>query len=125
MRYTILVVEDRLDSRELLRFLLESEGYRVLEAGNGLAAVEVAQQERPDAILMDISLPLMDGCQATVRIRQSGLSAIPIIACTAYDSSDWRNKVSLAGCTDFISKPVEFRALLSLLGDYLPSTDNS
>ena len=73
MGYTILVVEDISDSRELLRFLLESEGYRVLEAANGIDAVATAQRGQPDAILMDISLPLMDGCQATRRIRESGL----------------------------------------------------
>jgi CheY-like chemotaxis protein len=117
--YTILVVEDFSDSRELLRFLLESEGYRVLEAADGLDAVATAQRARPDAILMDISLPLMDGCQATSRIRESGLREIPIIACTAHASSDWRNKASLAGCSDFLTKPLEFRRLLAILSHYL------
>ena len=99
--------------------LLESEGYRVLEAANGIDAVSTAQREQPDAILMDISLPLMDGCQATSQIRDSGLLSIPIIACTAHDSSDWRNKASLAGCTDFLNKPLEFTGLLAMLSHYL------
>jgi signal transduction histidine kinase/CheY-like chemotaxis protein len=117
--YTILVVEDISDSREMLRFLLESEGYRVLEAANGIDAVATAQRDQLDAILMDISLPLMDGCQATSRIRASGLLSIPIIACTAHDSSDWRNKAFLAGCTDFLNKPLEFTSLLAMLSHYL------
>jgi two-component system cell cycle response regulator DivK len=118
--YTILVVEDTSDSRELMRLVLESEGYRVLEAGNGIDAVETAQREQPDAILMDMSLPLMDGCQATRCIRQSpGLRTIPIIACTAYNRWDWRSKAILAGCSDFLTKPLESRDLIAMLSRYL------
>jgi two-component system cell cycle response regulator DivK len=118
--YTILVVEDTADSRELMRLILEAEGYRVLEAGNGFDAVETAQRESPNAILMDMSLPLMDGCQATRRIRQSpNLRAIPIIACTAHNRWDWRAKAIVAGCTDFLTKPLESKVLLAMLSRYL------
>lgn len=117
--YTILVVEDISDSRELMRLLLESEGYRVLEAANGIEAVATAQREQPDAILMDISLPLLDGCQATSRIRESGMLAIPIIALSAHTDADWRNKATLAGCTDFLTKPLEINFLLAMLLHYL------
>ena len=121
MGYTILVVEDTSDSRELMRLVLEAQGYRVLEAKNGIDGVETAQREHPDAILMDMSLPLMDGCQATRRIRQSPrFRTTPIIACTAHNRWDWRSKAILAGCTDFLTKPLDARVLLAMLSRYLP-----
>lgn len=117
--YTILVVEDTVDSRELIRLILEAQGYRVLEAGNGVVAVEIAEREQPDAILMDISLPLMDGCQSTRLIRElPRLGTTPIIAVTAYDH--WRSRAMLAGCTDFLTKPLQTRRLLEMLSRYLP-----
>ena len=120
MAYTILVVEDTSDSRELMRFMLEAEGYRVVAAGNGIEAVEAAQLEYPDAILMDMNLPLMDGCQATRRIRElPELRTTPIIACTAYNYWDWRSKAILAGCTDIITKPFEAKVFLAMLSRYL------
>jgi CheY-like chemotaxis protein len=118
--YTILVVEDALDSRELMRLILEAEGYRVLEAENGIVAMDTAQREQPDAIIMDMSLPLMDGCQATRNIRKlPGLRTTPIIACTAYNQWNWRGKAILAGCTDFLTKPLDVRRLLEMLSRYL------
>ena len=104
-----------------MKLVLEAEGYRVLEAANGVVAVEVAQREQPDAILMDMSLPLMDGCQATRRIRQvPALRSTPIIAFTAYNQWDWRAKAILAGCTDFLTKPIQTRLLFEMLSCYLP-----
>ena len=124
--YTILVVEDTTDTRELIRLILEFKGYRVLEAENGINGVETACRERPDAILMDMSLPVLDGCQATRLIREEpGLGAVPIIACTAYNRLEWRGKAILAGCTDFITKPIDAEGLLAMLSRYLrdsPST---
>ena len=121
MAHTILVVEDTADRRELLRLMLELEGYRVLEARDGLDAVETAQREHPDAILMDMNLPLIDGCQATKRIRQApGLRNVPIIACTAHNYWAWRSKAILAGCTDFLAKPLDSSVLLTTLSRYLP-----
>lgn len=120
MRNTILVVEDTPDTRELMKIILESEGYHVLEAANGLAAVEMAQHEHPDAILMDMSLPLMDGCQATKRIREEpAFGNVPIIACTAHNYWEWRSKALLAGCNDFLSKPVDSNRLKKTLARYL------
>jgi two-component system cell cycle response regulator DivK len=124
--YTILVVEDTPDTRMLIKLMLEFEGYRVLEAENGLDGVEMARRERPNAILMDMSLPVLDGCHATKLIREEpGLDAVPIIACTAYNQWAWRGNAILAGCTDFITKPINFEALLLMLSRYLrdiPST---
>lgn len=120
MGHTILVVEDTPDSRELMKIILESEGYRVLEAENGVVAVRIAQCELPDAILMDMSLPLMDGCQATKRIRKEpALFNVPIIACTAHNYWEWRSKALLAGCNDFLSKPLDTQRLVKTLARYL------
>src|SRR5919107_6147165 len=80
-RPTVLVVEDFEDNRFMMRRLLEMSGYRVIEAVNGQEAVETARREHPDLILMDLSLPLLDGLAATRRIReQDGLSKVPIVA---------------------------------------------
>lgn len=118
--HTVLVVEDTPDTREMMKIMLELEGYRVLEAPNGAAAVEVAQRERPDAIIMDMSLPIMDGYEATKRIRQEpALSNVPIIACTARNYWEWRSKALVAGCTDFLSKPLDSKRLLKILARYL------
>lgn len=118
--HTVLVVEDTPDTRSLMRLILEFAGYRVLEAENGLEAIEVAREERPDAILMDMSLPVMDGCQATRRIReQPGLKNVPIIACTAHNRWEWRGKSIVAGCTDFITKPLDPEGLTDVLSRYL------
>ena len=121
MAYTILVIEDFSDTRELLRLVLEAEGYRVVEAGNGLEGIEVARRENPDAILMDMSMPVMDGCQATKKIRElPNFRNIPIIACSAHNQWSWRSKAILAGCNDFLAKPMELTVLLAMLSRYLP-----
>lgn len=120
MGNTILVVEDTVDSRELVKLVLEADGYRVLEAENGIVAVDTARREHPDAILMDMSLPLVDGCEATRRIRRlPGLQSTPIIAFTAFNQWDWRSKAILAGCTNFLTKPVHTKLLLDMLAGYL------
>jgi CheY-like chemotaxis protein len=120
--YTILVVEDTADSRELMRLILEAEGYRVVEAKDGAVAVDAAQREQPDIILMDMSLPLIDGCQATKLIRRlPKLRTTPIIAFTAYNQWDWRARAILAGCTDFLTKPIQTKLLLRMLTRYLPT----
>src|ERR1700737_4948178 len=96
--------------------MLEFEGYRVVAAQNGLDALEMARRERPDAIVMDMSLPMMDGCQTTRRIRgEPGMAAVPIIACTAHNRWEWRGKAIIAGCTDFLTKPLELRGLRIML----------
>ena len=119
-RATVLVVEDDPDLRELFRLTLEVAGYDVIEAENGVDGIAVARQHEPDAILMDMSMPLMDGCQCTRRIRQNPrLARIPIIACTAYNRWEWRGKAILAGCTDFLAKPVDSEKLLAMLSHYI------
>jgi two-component system cell cycle response regulator DivK len=118
---SVLVVEDYDDTRELLKLMLETQGYHVIEADNGIDAVNLAVTNHPDAILMDMSLPGIDGCQAARKIRERPeMSEVPIIACTAHNQWEWRAKAILAGCTDFIRKPVDFSALSDVLHRVLP-----
>ena len=118
---TILVVEDYDDARELISMWLTGGGYRVIEARNGAEAVEVARRECPDLVLMDMSLPTMDGLSATAAIRRvEELCDVPVIACSAHDMKEWAEKALAAGCNDFVSKPVDFAALEKVLKRLLP-----
>lgn len=105
---TLLLVEDVEDNRDLARLLLEGAGYEVLEAVNGAEAVEMARQHRPDLILMDLSLPGMDGWEATRAIQSdAALAGIPIVAVTAHAMAGDRERVIAAGFEGYISKPIE------------------
>jgi two-component system, cell cycle response regulator DivK len=118
---TIMVVEDFEDNRFMMRRLLEMSGYRVVEAVNGEQAVEVARLERPHLILMDLSLPVLDGLAATRRIRQhEELRRVPIIAVSAHDTSDFHADALAAGCNDYVTKPIDFEQLEGLLSHLLP-----
>jgi two-component system, cell cycle response regulator DivK len=113
---TILVVEDYRDTREMMRIVLEEMGYRVVEAADGLEAVEVAKRERPTAILMDMGLPVMDGFETSRRIKAlPELKLTTIIACSAYNRWEWRAKAIAAGCNGFLTKPLDLTRLRSLL----------
>jgi len=95
-----------------MRRLLEMSGFGVLEASNGEEAVNIADQERPDLILMDLSLPLLDGLAATRKIRDcNGLTDTPIIAVSAHDTSDFHTEALAAGCNDYVTKPIDFDQL--------------
>ncbi|HZI18707.1 MAG TPA: response regulator [Pyrinomonadaceae bacterium] len=116
----VLLVEDTFDLRSLLRLALEGEGYEVLEAEDGVAAVEVALRERPDAIIMDMSLPRLGGDQAAKLIRREpSLSRVPVIACTALNRWEWRGKSIVAGCDAFVTKPIDFDQLRQVLAQLL------
>jgi CheY-like chemotaxis protein len=115
-RRVVLVVEDFEDNRFMMRRLLEMSGYRVVEAVNGNQAVEAAASERPDIILMDLSLPMLDGLAATRRIRtQDGLRKVPIVAVSAHDSADFHAEALAAGCNEYVTKPIDFDQLVQLL----------
>jgi CheY-like chemotaxis protein len=117
----VMVVEDFEDNRFMLRRLLEMTGYRVLEAVNGEEAVELAQRERPQLILMDLSLPQLDGLAATRRIRQhADLRDVPIVAVSAHDTADFHADALAAGCNDYVTKPIDFDQLEALLHRLLP-----
>lgn len=121
MNHTVLVVEDFEDNRFMMRRLLEMSGYHVLEAINGEEAVEMAERERPSLILMDLSLPLLDGLAATRRIRQHAeLRNVPIVAVSAHDTADFHADALAAGCNDYVTKPIDFDQLEALLGRLLP-----
>ncbi|MDX6709460.1 MAG: two-component system, cell cycle response regulator DivK [Blastocatellia bacterium] len=113
---TVMVVEDFEDNRFMMRRLLEMSGYKVLEAVNGEEAVDLAVKEQPSLILMDLSLPLLDGLAATRRIRAySGLRDVPIVAVSAHDTSDFHAEALAAGCNDYVTKPIDFDQLEELL----------
>jgi two-component system cell cycle response regulator DivK len=112
----VLIVEDADDARYFMRLELEQLGYRVVEAENGARAVEVAVRERPDIILMDLSLPIMDGIAATEKIRATdGLDEVPIIALTAYQETDFREEAKAAGFDGYLTKPIDLDWLGELL----------
>lgn len=116
-RLTVLVVEDFDEIRFMTRVMLEVSGYCVVEAINGLEAIEVAQRERPDLVLMDLNLPRLDGFAATRRIRElSELRGVPIVAVTAYGTAEHRSRAIASGCDEFITKPINFVQLKELLG---------
>lgn len=113
---TFLVVEDFEDSRFMMRRLLEMAGYQVLEASDGEQAVRMASEEHPALILMDLSLPKLDGLSATREIRKKrSLRDIPIVAVSAHDSPQTRAEALAAGCNEYVTKPIDFDNLNALL----------
>jgi CheY-like chemotaxis protein len=119
---TIMVVEDYDDTRMLLRHGLEGLGYNVLEASNGQEAVDIAGRERPDLILMDLDLPILDGIAATQRIRQQAeMENVPIVAVTAYPMSYTHVKAFAKGCNEYMPKPIDMSELAELVNRYLKS----
>jgi CheY-like chemotaxis protein len=120
----VLLVEDTEDNRVMMRRLLELSGYRVSEAVNGMEAVRAAEDEPPDIILMDLSLPLIDGLAATRRIRQlPDLSKVPIIAVSAHDTADFHAEALAAGCDAYITKPIDYTELEDLITVLTPNQE--
>ncbi len=125
MSKRILVVEDHEDNRRILRDLLTSAGYEMVEAITGEEGVAMAETHRPDLILMDIQLPILDGYEATRRIKADpALRPIPIIAVTSYALSGDDAKAYEAGCAAYITKPYSPRHLLAKVREYLPVADS-
>lgn len=117
----ILLIEDTEANRYLVKFILEKNGYIVIEAVNGIQGVELAAKESPDIIIMDIQLPDITGLEATRRIREAeqGKRKIPIIAVTSYAMSGDREKALAAGCSGYIEKPINPDTFLSDIKKYL------
>ncbi len=116
----ILLVEDNEMNRDMLSRRLMRRGYTVVIAEDGQQGVDMATSERPDLILMDMSLPVMDGWEATRRIKESGATnSIPVIALTAHAMSEDRDQALAAGCEDFDTKPVELDRLLEKINRLL------
>jgi two-component system, cell cycle response regulator DivK len=119
-RRTIMVVEDYDDTRYFLKQLLEKKGYQVLEAANGQEAIEVAQREHPDLIVMDLDLPILDGIGATQYLRQQpDTKHLPIVAVTAYPMSFTRVKAFAKGCDEYLRKPIDFDEFEKVLMRYV------
>lgn len=119
MGRTILIAEDYDDARHFMKLLVETFGYEVAEAANGLEAVENFESQFPDLILMDISMPVMDGLAATKAIREFEQGAkIPIIAVTAH-GRQFQEKALEAGCNELLEKPVNFDSLETVINRYL------
>lgn len=113
---TILIVEDSDDARYFMRLALEDLGYLIIEAADGAKAVDLALSERPDIILMDLSLPVLDGIAATEKIRASdGLHGVPIIAVTAHQETDFRAGAKAAGFDAYVTKPIDIQFLGELI----------
>ena len=113
---TVLLVEDTEDNRFMMKRLLEMSGYRVIEATNGDEAVKLAESEMPGLILMDLSLPVIDGLAATRLIRKlPKLEKTPIIAVSAHDTTDFLTEALQAGCNSYITKPIDFNELEQLI----------
>ena len=122
MTKRILVVEDHEDNRQILRDLLGSAGFEMIEAHDGGAALSTAKATKPDLILMDIQLPLLDGYEATRQIKADpALNAIPIIVVTSYALSGDEEKARQAGCDDYVAKPYSPRQLLAKIRHHLPA----
>ena len=119
-----MVAEDFDDTRTLLRRALELRGYRVVEAHDGLEAVELVEQQCPDLILMDLNMPHLDGLAATERIRQCReiCQNVTIVAITAHDTYGMREAALEAGCNEYLTKPIDLERLESIVDGILASS---
>ena len=113
----VLVADDLEDTRDVLRLILEMKGHSVVEAVNGRDAVDAAIEHHPDLILMDVSMPILDGLEATSRIRHHDTTReIPIVACSSrMNEPAWRDKAIRCGCNYCCPKPMDFESLDTVL----------
>jgi two-component system cell cycle response regulator DivK len=124
MNTKILVADDDCDNRVIIRHVLEAAGYQVVEAVNGLEAIEMALSQKPALILMDLSMPKLNGWEAARRIKQTpDLAGIPIFAFTANALTGDELKAKAAGCDDYISKPCVPREVVKKIKDRLEKPD--
>ncbi len=117
---TVMVVDDADDIRELICIQLRRKGYEVIEATNGEQAVELATRSHPGLILMDLSMPGMDGYEATRRIKAlPGLGGVNVVALSAFCDPCNKHKALEAGCVEFVSKPIDFHTIDNLVSRHL------
>ena len=120
MKNRILIIEDNEQNMYLMTFLLQNQGFEVVQAYNGNDGIRLARDSNPDAILLDIQLPGIDGYQVAATLnRQERLKAIPIIAVTSYAMAGDKERILAAGATGYIEKPINPDAFISQLQEYL------
>ena len=118
----VMLVEDFQDTREMMRRMLELQGCRVVEAVNGQEAIEISQRGGLDLVLMDLNMPVLDGFNATLRIREYERTRdVPVVAVTAFDSAESRAAAGAVGCCEYVVKPLDLEHLATLLERLLPS----
>jgi len=116
----VLVVDDNEANIHLVRFILEKNGYEVIEARNGIKGVEAAVSEKPDLVLLDIQLPDIDGLEVARRIRASEADGkTPIIALTSYAMTGDRERILTAGCNGYLAKPINVKTFMTEIERYL------
>jgi len=116
----ILLVEDNPDNQEIYRIILAHHGYEILQAWDGEAGLRMAREHHPELILMDLTMPLVDGLEATRRLKADpATAAIPVIALTAHAMEEDRLAAEEAGCVAFLAKPAEPRAVVAEVGRVL------
>ena len=115
----VMLVEDFQDTRDMMRRMLELQGCRVVEASNGQEAIELSQRGGLDLVLMDLNMPVLDGWEATRRIRaRRETSHIPVVAISAQCGGDWRDRALAAGASECVQKPLDFATFDRLLDRY-------
>lgn len=115
-----MVVDDSEDIRLMLRFVLDSRGYRVAEAANGQEALDIARNECPALILMDLSMPVLDGFGAVRCLREiEAMCNVPVVAISAHNTTDHRAKAFAVGFNDYLTKPLDFGHLINLINRLL------
>ena len=123
---TILLVEDFDDTRLMMKLWLVKNGYRVVEAETGEEAINVAQRELPDLIIMDVMMPGMNGLDATQRIREyQALRRTPIVAVSAYGADEYRSLAIEAGCNEYVSTPFDPGALAELIKSLIAERESA
>jgi two-component system cell cycle response regulator DivK len=123
---TILLVEDDAMNRDMIARQLEWEGYEVIMAGDGLQAIAIARSARPQLILMDMGLPVLNGWESTARIKADPETrAIPVIALTAFAMAEDRARSLAAGCDAFETKPIDFRRLMALIRQLIAAASDA
>jgi two-component system cell cycle response regulator DivK len=122
MKKTVLIVEDNDLNMKLFGDLLEAHGYATLKTGNGVEAIEIARNERPDLIIMDIQLPQVSGLDVTRWLKEDDeLRAIPVIAVTAFAMKGDEERIRQGGCEAYLSKPISVAKFLETVRTYLPA----
>ena len=125
MSKVVLIAEEDLKNRKLFRDLLQLSGHAVIEAGNGLEAIELARADKPDLILMDVRMPVMDGLEATKILKADpDTRDIPIVAVTSSAMNGDEEMTREAGCDGYMTKPIHIHDLLQTVTEYLGEAEN-